>query len=93
MGQYVVVRTYSAGVHVGEMIERRGREVDLANARRIWSWKLSDTSGINSLHEVCTSGVGPGSRVSVQIPAITLLEAIEVLPCSEAAEQNLRAFK
>lgn len=26
--KYVVVRTYSAGVHVGELAERRGQEVD-----------------------------------------------------------------
>lgn len=31
---YVVVRTYSAGVHCGELVSRKGQEVVLANARR-----------------------------------------------------------
>ena len=35
---YVVVRTYSAGVHVGELKSRKGKEVVLINARRLWKW-------------------------------------------------------
>jgi hypothetical protein len=84
--KYVVVRTYSAGVHVGELSDRRGREVDLVGARRIWSWK-----GANSLHEIAMSGVGAGSRVSVSVPAITLLEAIEIIECSPEARRNLES--
>jgi hypothetical protein len=84
--RYVVVRTYSAGVHVGELVDRRSREVDLANARRIWNWM-----GANTLHEIANRGVGAGSRVSEVVSAITLTEAIEILDCTEAAESNLRA--
>ena len=83
---YVVVRTYSAGVHVGELASRDGKEVILHEARRIWSW-----SGANSLHEIAGGGVGPKSRVSCPVNTITLTEAIEVLVCSEAGEANLRA--
>jgi hypothetical protein len=85
-GKYVVVRTYSAGVHVGELVERRGKEVDLANARRIWNWK-----GANTLNEIANRGVGAGSRVSEAVTASTLTEAIEIIDCSVAAEANLRA--
>lgn len=84
--KYVIVRTYSAGVHVGELVKRIGREVELASARRIWSWK-----GANTLHEISLRGVGAGSRVSEAVETITLLEAIEILPCTEIAEKNLRA--
>jgi hypothetical protein len=45
-GKYVIVRTYSAGVHFGRLVARRGKEVDLADARRIWFWK-----GANTLNE------------------------------------------
>ena len=83
--KYVVVRTYSAGVHVGELVARRGQEVDLANARRIWSWR-----GANTLNEVALRGVGQGSRVSEVAPEVTLTQAIEVLTCTEAAEAQLR---
>lgn len=85
MKQYVVVRTYSAGVHVGELVERNGKEVVLANARRIWSWK-----GANSLNEIALRGVGAGSRVSEAVPSITLTEAIEVIQSSAEGEKALR---
>ena len=84
--QYVVVRTYSAGVHVGELVSREGREVVLANASRVWRWR-----GANTLHEIALRGVDTSySRISEQVPEITLTEAIEILPCSAEAESNLR---
>src|SRR5262245_23089520 len=67
----VLVRTYSAGVHFGTLVERTGKEVVLSNARRIWRW-----SGANTLHEIATAGVGKGSRVSEPVDSITLTEAI-----------------
>lgn len=84
--KYVVVRTYSAGVHVGELAERRGREVDLVNARRIWSWK-----GARTLHELATNGIAKGSKVSVPVGEIALTEAIEVITCSPEARANLES--
>lgn len=86
--RYVVVRTFSAGVHVGELSDRREKEVDLKNARRIWSWK-----GANTLHEIANRGVGGGSRVSEAVASITLTEAIEIIDCTEDAQANLRAAK
>ena len=55
----VLVRTYSAGVHVGTLGARSGDEVELTNARRIWRWK-----GGNTLHEIALHGPGRGSQVS-----------------------------
>jgi hypothetical protein len=86
--EYVVIRTIHAGVHVGELAERRGTEVDLANARRIWSWK-----GAKTLHEIALHGVADGSRVSEPVPTITVLEVIEVIPCTDEARANLKAAK
>lgn len=80
----VLVRTYSAGVHIGELFSREGKEIVLLNARRIWSWK-----GANTLHEISLRGVGAGSKISETIPTITLIEAIEVIPLSSAAADNL----
>lgn len=85
-GLYVIVRTYSAGVHVGILQTHEGREVTLTNARRIWSWQ-----GANTLHEIALHGVGEGSRVSESVPLIALTEAIEIIPCSAEAEAKLRA--
>ena len=86
--KYVVVRTHSAGVHVGEIDGRQGKEIILNNARRLWSWK-----GANTLSEVAAVGVGSGSRVSVAVPSILLTEAIEVIECTEAGEASLRAAR
>lgn len=84
-GKYVVVRTYSAGVHVGVLGQREGRELVLTDARRIWNWQ-----GANTLHEVALRGVGKGSRVSEAVPSVLLTEAIEIIPCTGDAERNLR---
>ena len=88
IGKYCVIRTYSAGVHVGELVSHSGTEVALKNARRIWQWK-----GANTLHEIALRGVGDGSRVSDEVPEIVLTEAIEIIPCADAATENLRAAK
>lgn len=84
--QYVVVRTFSAGVHVGVLAKRAGKEVTLTGARRIWSWR-----GANTLSEIALHGVGSGSRLSEPVPEITLTEAIEIIPCTDAARANLEA--
>jgi hypothetical protein len=86
--RHVIVRTYSAGVHYGTLVDRRGKEVDLANAKRIWSW-----SGANTLHEIALRGVGSGSRISDAVDRITVTEAIEIIDCSDAAVENLEAAK
>lgn len=87
-GRFVVVRTYSAGVHCGELVSRDGKEVVLAKARRIWKWM-----GAWTLNEVAAAGVAEGSRISGEVPSITLTEAIEVLECTEAGAASLRAAK
>lgn len=74
-----IIRTYSAGVHVGEVVEQNGKEVLLRNARRIWRWY-----GANTLNEVALHGVDRGqSRISEIVPGpIKITEAIETIPVS-----------
>jgi len=83
---YVVVRTYSAGVHVGTLTRQSndGKRVTLTGARRIWSWK-----GANTLHEIALSGVAKGSRVSETVSEIDLTEATEVIRCAPAGRAAL----
>ena len=87
-GKYCVVRTYSAGVHVGVVKSQNGKESVLSDARRIWYW-----TGAFTLSAVAVSGVGHNSKISVAVPEILLTEAIEIIPCSEAAEKNLREIE
>ena len=81
---YVVVRTYSAGVHVGEIVARNGPEVTLRNARRVWSWK-----GALTLNEMANGGVAAGSRVSAPVSEVVLTGAIEILFTSAAGRASL----
>ena len=83
----VVVRTYSAGVHCGELVSRKGQEVALANARRIWSW-----SGALSLHEVASRGIS-GGKVSVAVGDILLTQAIEVIGATREAMEKISSFE
>lgn len=85
-GKYVVVRTYSAGVHVGTLSSGNDREVVLTNARRIYSW-----GGAFTLSAVATSGIKSG-KMSVPVSEILLTEAIEIIPCTNEAHTNLVGF-
>jgi hypothetical protein len=83
-GQFVVVRTYSAGVHVGTIARRGPHTLVLRDARRVWRW-----SGANTLHEMSLRGVSDASRISEPVAEITLADWIEVIPCTETARTNL----
>ncbi len=50
--EYVICRTYSAGVFAGFLKERTGQEVVMVNARRLWYW-----DGAASLSQLAMEGV------------------------------------
>jgi len=87
LGQKVVVRTYSAGVHIGELVAKEGKEVQLKDAHRLWYWK-----GAFTLNQVATDGIKAGSKVGAAVPTIELTEAIEIIPISDAAFATLGAY-
>jgi hypothetical protein len=39
VGEYVIARCCSAGVHAGVVVSVDGENVILANSRRLWSWQ------------------------------------------------------
>lgn len=81
IGKHCVVRTYSAGVHLGEVVGREGTAVLLKDARRLWKW-----NGAFTLSEVASKGVSKtGSRIAVSVPLMELTEAVEIIPTTEAA--------
>jgi hypothetical protein len=86
IGKFVLVRTYSAGVHVGTFARKEGTEVILFGARRIWRWR-----GANTLNELSQHGTEDTefTRISEPVPEITLTEAIEIIPVSEKAKETL----
>ena len=80
---FVLIRTYSAGVHFGYLSKREstlaGIEVTLVNARRIWYWE-----GAATLSQIAVEGVKKpdNCRFSMEVPLIELV-AIEIIPISE----------
>ena len=83
-GAYVIVRTYSAGVHAGYLESRNGKEVVLRNTRRIWYWK-----GAASLSQVAGTGITKidECKIPAAIDSIMLTEAIEIIPCTPSAQK------
>lgn len=84
---YVIVRTYSAGVFAGNLESQNGKEVVLKNARRIWYWK-----GAASLSQLAMEGTSDPTncKFPCEVTEITLTEAIEIIPCTEKAEQSIK---
>mgnify|MGYP001244548448 CR=1 FL=1 len=83
---YVIVRTYSAGVFAGILESRKGREVVLSQARRLWYW-----SGAASLSQLAMEGVKHPDKCKFpcEVDRVELLEAIEVLAVTDAARKNI----
>ncbi|NMW21702.1 MAG: hypothetical protein HKK67_08750 [Chlorobiaceae bacterium] len=84
--KHVLIRTYSAGVHFGELVRHDGMEVELNNARRIWSW-----NGANTLSDIAEKGLKnvKESRISLTVKSIILTQAIEIIPLSHIALKSL----
>ena len=87
---YVLVRTHSAGVFVGELIKRDGKEVVLKNARRLWYWK-----GAASLSQLAMEGVkNPEEcKFPCEVKEILLTEAIEIIKLTERAFNSIQEVK
>jgi hypothetical protein len=86
-GRPVIVRARDAGVHYGKLVGYEGRTVWLTDSRRLWSWAAN--SGI-ALSGVAMTGVNKSkSKVDVVVPNITILDACEIIDCSDAAIKSI----
>lgn len=88
--KYVIVRTYSAGVFAGELESRKGQEVILRNARRIWYW-----DGAATLSELAMEGTSKSDncKFPCEVERVELLEAIEILDVTEKARESIKGVK
>lgn len=86
VGRRCLIRTYSAGVHIGDIESIDGMEVKLKNALRLWKWE----GGGLSLSAVATNGI-KGGRLNAA-PEIYLTNVIEIIPTTEAAEKTFTKF-
>lgn len=87
---YVIVRTSTAGVFAGQQVSRNGKEIVLKNARRLWYW-----DGAASLSQLAMEGVSKPENCKFprEVKVITLTEAIEIIPCTEDAQESIKGVK
>lgn len=90
---YVIVRTYSAGVFAGYLKKREGKEVTLTNAKCLWYWE-----GAFTLLEIAMQGVSKPDKCKFSMCAneVLLTETIELLPTTQKAKdclESIPAFK
>jgi len=89
VGQYVIARCYSAGVHAGEVVSVDGENVILKDSRRLWSWKAQD--GV-ALSGVAQHGIQNQScKIDTQNPMIYLTGVCELIPCTRTAKESINA--
>lgn len=84
--QHYIIRCNEAGVFFGKIAERRGSEADLTDVRRIHYW-----DGAASLSQLAMEGVKAprACRFTVTVPSMTVLNIIELIPCTDAAVKNI----
>lgn len=87
---YQIVRTYSAGVFAGYVESYKGPEVIMRKARRLWYW-----DGAASLSQLAMEGVKkPDScKFPCEVEKVILLQAIEIIDCTEKAKQSIESVK
>lgn len=86
---YVIVRTYSAGVFAGVLKERNGKEGVMLHSRRLWYW-----DGAASLSQLSVDGVSKpeNCKFPCEIQGEHILtEIIEVIPCTKKAQESIKS--
>lgn len=89
MGRRCLIRTYSAGVHIGTIDyinPANSMELRLKDALRLWKWE----GGGLSLSAVASAGI-KGGRLN-KTGEVYLTNAIEIIPTSAEAEATYANF-
>lgn len=86
LGKRCLIRTYSAGVHIGDVVSIDGMEVKLENSLRLWKWE----GGGLSLSAVANKGIVKG-RLN-KTGEIYLTNVIEFIPTTKDAEKSFAKF-
>lgn len=84
--EFVVVRG-PPGVYAGYLEADNGQgEIEMSNVFCLWRW-----SGANTLLELAAKGVDKPNdcKFSVEIPRMKLKQIFQIIPCSDAAKENL----
>ena len=90
MSKKVIVRADRAGVFFGELKSKNGNEVEMENVRRIWYWE-----GACSLSQLAVDGTSEpdNCKFTVVVPEMTILDIIEIIPCTQKAIESIEGVK
>lgn len=85
--QYYIVRADRAGVFFGKIKSRAHDEVEMEDVRRLWYW-----DGAASVSQLAVDGVSApkNCKFTVIVPMMTILGAIEIIPCTEKAIASIK---
>lgn len=86
LGKRCLIRTYSAGIHIGDIQFIEGMEVQLKNALRLWRWE----GGGLSLSAIANNGVVK-ARLN-KTGEVYLTNVIEIIPTTTKAEKTYEKF-
>ena len=90
IGKYVIIRGDRSGVFAGTLVSNEGQKVVLKDCRRLWYW-----DGAASISQIANEGVKrpTSSKFTVTVDSIVILDAIEIIPTTAAAEANIKAVR
>jgi hypothetical protein len=84
--QFYIVRTNRAGVFFGKIKEANKDEVTMTDVRKIWHWE-----GACAVEQLAMDGTKKpsGCSFTVIVPEMTVLEPIQIIPCTDKATESL----
>ena len=87
---YYIVRCDRSGVFAGNIKCRCGSEVMMTNVRCIWYW-----DGAASLLQLAKEGSKDpdACKFTVEVDELTVIDAIEIIPCSADAAKQIKEVK
>ena len=90
MNKKVIVRGDRSGVFFGTLVEKNGSEVELKDCRRLWYW-----DGAATISQLAVDGTQRPNecKFTVSVNSIIILDAIEIIPCTEDAISSIEGVK
>jgi len=89
-GTYYLARANGAGVFVGHVVAKKGDEVAMTNARRLYEWV-----GATELCQLAMEGVKSPDvcKFTMSTDYVVLLNVVEIQKCTAEAAANLMGVR
>ena len=90
IGKKVIVRGDRSGVFFGTLAGKEGTDVKLTGCRRLWYW-----DGACSISQLAVDGTKDPEccKFTVTVDEICILDAIEIIPCTDKAIKSIEGVK